>query len=685
MISNLKTTATLLLCLLLTMAACQNSIDNQVNEALALAGGNRAELQKVLNHYRSCSDGKKYDAACYLIANMRDLNTLDTASTAGGRRYFKALADLRRAQGCRKLMRDSIYFAIDSVTNTGGDAQRCADTPRYKPDLRTISAQQLTSNIDLAFKAWREMPWSRHVSKDVFLEYVLPYRCSETYSSTARQFFWNRYHGIADSLPHETDPHRIADIIVADIDSWMTEDPALANKLPALATASLDDCLLGRIGTCANVTEVKITALRAVGIPVAYDYIVNWGSSNSSHSWLKIIDPSDTVTSKIDNRQVPGNTQHIISGSSYDGFPLFENLPKGVSVSYKRTVPKVYRSTYALHDPDGMPDSHTADVTADYVETADINYPLPRPVSNAVDCQLMCFDNTDWTPVCQGKISVSGRHAKFRAIGKNIVYLPVLTFGGRSMMPCDPFVVRDDGSISLLHRQKTTHTVTARLKYPFRTHVELWLSFVRGARMWLSNSPDGSGVRSAVATIGSIPFYTGSAAINVPQGQTFRFLTYDFSTVDSITMRRHDIAELSLTDGSGKPIALTWASGNPGTYGHEAATALTDGDLVSYFEENTHSKSQRITFKSARPITQGQYTIGYAGRNDGNAVMPGLGYTLLMWDDNGWRRAGHTTAKPDGTAVFAGVPQGALLLMLCDNGGSENRIFTFEGGKQIFY
>lgn len=680
------------LCIFFTLllSACSAPYEKEANEVTSNAGSNRAELEKVLNHYRESGDNDKYEAACYLIANMRDLLTLDTASTANGRRYFQALANVRKAQGCKKLARDSVYFVIDSVMHTTPAATNC-DTPKYIADASTISSQTLIDDIELAFQAWREMPWSRNVSKDDFLEYVLPYRCSETYSTTARKFFWNRYHGIADSLKDENNLQKIASIVLADIDSWITEDPALASNLPQLASASLDDCLLGRVGTCANVTEVKITALRAIGIPVAYDYLVNWGSSNNGHSWLKIIDNEQLNDSdKIDNQQVPGNTQHIITGSSYDEFPLFENLPKGVNVAYKRTVPKVYRSTYAWHKPDDNAaddtgGSHTADVTSEYVATADVRYPLPRPVSNAATCQLLCFDNSDWVPVCSGKIVDGGHKAEFKAIGKNIVYLPMMSFRGKETVMGAPFEVKNDGSVRILQPQKATHTVTARLKYPFRTHVELWLSFVRGAKVWFSNSPTGDGAKSAIATIKKIPFYCDSLAITVPKGQTFRYLTYDFSSVDSIVMRRHDIAEISLHDTHGKANALTWASGNPGTYGHEAATALTDGDMVSYFEDNTRNPCQQLTFKAARPIISGRHTVAYAGRNDGNAVIPSCGYTLSIWTDNGWKQIGHTTARADGTATFAGVPQGALLLMRCDNGGTENRIFTFENGKQIFH
>lgn len=41
----------------------------EVEEALALSGDNRTELERVLNHFRR-KDSRKFEAACFLIANM---------------------------------------------------------------------------------------------------------------------------------------------------------------------------------------------------------------------------------------------------------------------------------------------------------------------------------------------------------------------------------------------------------------------------------------------------------------------------------------------------------------------------------------------------------------------------------------------------------------------------------------
>lgn len=63
--------------LFILVAFCELSCSRyspRLEAALSLAGGNRVELEKVLEHYRR--DWKKYKAACFLIENMVGRYTL---------------------------------------------------------------------------------------------------------------------------------------------------------------------------------------------------------------------------------------------------------------------------------------------------------------------------------------------------------------------------------------------------------------------------------------------------------------------------------------------------------------------------------------------------------------------------------------------------------------------------------
>ena len=52
--------------LILLLNSCHNQLDN----ALELAGDNRAEQEKVLEYFKDDPDPLKYEAACFLIENM---------------------------------------------------------------------------------------------------------------------------------------------------------------------------------------------------------------------------------------------------------------------------------------------------------------------------------------------------------------------------------------------------------------------------------------------------------------------------------------------------------------------------------------------------------------------------------------------------------------------------------------
>ena len=52
------------------VAGCGRSYPPDVAESLSAAGNNRAELEKVIDHYKASGDSLKLDAAYFLIGNM---------------------------------------------------------------------------------------------------------------------------------------------------------------------------------------------------------------------------------------------------------------------------------------------------------------------------------------------------------------------------------------------------------------------------------------------------------------------------------------------------------------------------------------------------------------------------------------------------------------------------------------
>lgn len=75
--------------------------------------------------------------------------------------------------------------------------------------------------------------------------------------------------------------------------------------------------------------------------------------------------------------------------------------------------------------------------------------------------------------------------------------------------------------------------------------------------------------------------------------------------------------------------------------------------------------------------------IKYLPRTDDNAVKPGDKYELLFWA-NGWITMGIKLAT-DNYVVYNYVPANTIYWLRDVTRGKEERIFTYENGKQVWW
>ena len=135
MIKNIIKNSLVITLLFPFLLAAQN---NNLEKALQLAGGNRAELEKVMEHYgKKTTYNLKLKAAKFLIENM-DVHSFYASS------------------------RLDVY-----------------------PDLQYVTADFLIDNIDRAFEVWQQ-PYAKELNFDDFCEYLLPYKSGEK----ERPDFW---------------------------------------------------------------------------------------------------------------------------------------------------------------------------------------------------------------------------------------------------------------------------------------------------------------------------------------------------------------------------------------------------------------------------------------------------------------------------------------------------------------
>ena len=138
-------------CLLATfiIAAC-SQYPADVERTLKLAGDNRAELEKVLEHYSKRPDDKlKLRAAEFLIGNMPGHWSYEQ----GGLAEYYSEAD--------SIVNNDAYTWEEKVSLLN-ELSRSFSHIETIEDYKIITAQYLINNIDDAFDSWQNGLFARH-------------------------------------------------------------------------------------------------------------------------------------------------------------------------------------------------------------------------------------------------------------------------------------------------------------------------------------------------------------------------------------------------------------------------------------------------------------------------------------------------------------------------------------------
>jgi hypothetical protein len=110
-------------------------------------------------------------------------------------------------------------------------------------------------------------------------------------------------------------------------------------------------------------------------------------------------------------------------------------------------------------------------------------------------------------------------------------------------------------------------------------------------------------------------------------------------------------------------------------------TNVFDNNLETYFERNGSGLCWvGIDLGEPERITR----ISYCQRSDTNFIIEGETYELCYWKNGEWISMGEQIAKKQ-FLIYRKVPLGAMYILHNLTKGVEERIFTYENGKQVFW
>jgi len=429
------------LSIFLLLTACQQTgkIPKNVQIVLDKSGENRVELQRVIEHFASPKDSLKRQAAFFLIGNMTEKNYAHfiIVDSTKANLHFNVLdyPDYK-----------AMVAAWDSIEAIRGEIHNYRDTTIY--DYRTIKAKYLIHNIDLAFKAWQENKWSRHINFDQFCEYILPYRGSNEPIEDWRTYFFNKYQWVKDSLKDTSDPVEAASLINNDIKSWFKFDPRFYRQS---TDQGLSEMLKNKMGRCEDMTNLAIYAMRAMGIPVMSDFTPYWAKTGNNHAWNALIDKNGHVVIFMGGGANPGKYR----------------LNQAKAKVYRKTFAKQTNSLAEIKPqwekaPPYINRNNIVDVTRNYGPVADVDLTLEKQVPDSTDFAYICVFNTgEWKAIHWSKIG-NDKKVNFTDMGLDIAYLPAYYIHEKIVPAGEPFILTESGKTVFL-KADTLHLQTVKL------------------------------------------------------------------------------------------------------------------------------------------------------------------------------------------------------------------------------
>ena len=605
-----------------------------------LAGDNVGQLRSVLRHY--AGHPQKYLAARYLVDNMGHSYVVSSRSNA-----YRASVLTSDAHTVAEL--NALWLAVvDSMP---------ADASRRERDAEVLSAEYLISNIDEAFDVWRRSPWKRQVNFRTFCRYILPYRVLEEPPSNWRKPLNRKY---AELLAGVSDLRQAYAIVYRRL---MKDFDSMSLKCPLTPDVMFSDRLM--TGVCSQRCTYIVSVMRALGIPAACDLVHYWANySPTGHSWVCLV-PDDRHTLTMQ----PADSLPVPFGEM-DASVFHVEGPAGIPSHYTvdsvKRASKVFRYSYEVHQ-NGFLSPFRYDVSKYYAQTQ-LSVCLPMKKKG----ELCTFASVyDWQPAARASRQWGGR-ARFNHLGGHIVYLPAEDSGlssGRIKPLLPPFILEDDASVHWLEARKDSlqHLVLHR-KYVLYAHwIQRWGKMV-GSRFEMSDSRDFNPCE-LLYEVTEMP--EGITSIPVCPSGPRRYVRMQVRE-DA----RPNVAELAYFDNSGRrQTGTVIADGIDASDVHKS----TDGDYGTWSGSPADHYWWGYDFGSDPPALS---RIEYCMRHDMNMVEPGKRYELLYYD-YGWRSLGEQTALAD--SLEWDGPTGALYWLRCLDGGREERVFTYENGRQVWW
>ena len=294
-----------------------NLSSQTLDKSLQIKDDKKGELQTVLNHYKKTGESEKHKAALFLFKNISIHQSTNYIwkDLDGNTVSFSEMEypDYNEALKVIKKIKDSIKVIPKQYV---------------EKDVSVVTSKFLIKNIDLAFKEWKNNPWSSSYSFQTFCEYILPYRSLIEPLEDWRQDYKFIAAPAINNVEDKRDPVEVCSFIIQELKDFSFTSKRI-DPIPLLSPQQL---LFRRQGTCPDLANLVLLACRSLGLAVTFDFTPHHAASSNRHFWNTIIN--------TEGEHIPFNGNSVSNG---------EGLPYVYDTNTKR-LGKVYRKTYSIQE-----------------------------------------------------------------------------------------------------------------------------------------------------------------------------------------------------------------------------------------------------------------------------------------------------------------------------------------------
>lgn len=614
-------------------------------------GGCRRDVFECSENRLKYGKWNQYRATRYLIANMGDAHAQRGPSYNV---YCEQLEQLYQRQSVNIFL---LREFNDSLFATGD----------FFPDLvkqfdkDCVSVEYLNNRVEDALQQWRVSPFARKLGFRDFCEYLLPYR----FGTEEIEEWWTDYRKYYGAVLDSVVLH--PGVSLAEFCNAVNEfvpEPHTYSRYPE-TKPGLRPSLLKHIvgGSCDDYSALTTFLCRSYGIPVAAEFTPQWGNHSQGHSWCALLQGDSSY--------------HYMVGE-----PLFLAREKPFTwklvKAYRRTASPQRRApgrgASAGELPAWLCNPRLLDVTKLYCDVTELKVRDLRREGRTRRVVLCCFDDKDWKPVSAARRR--GNQVTFPDVGYPSVFLPTY-YGGAVISPAQWPVLVDKNGQAWLLEPEVDQPRTVRLTRKFMDlRARQFLDSLRGGRFEFA---DNKMFKNAYSI--AIPDTVGMnyQTLPVDGGRDYRYVRFVAAVGTP-----GNIAEIELYDKYG--VKLTGSV--IGNYRLPGASRV----MKNAFD------GEPLTFTSCLPSQEDAWVgldlgqsveiskVCYLPRSDDNFIREGEEYELCYWDGDGWASLGRQIgSRATQELVYDNVPTNALLLLHNHTKGKEERIFTYEDGRQVWW